>query len=103
LPAGYRVVIRTAETLLPFNVPQRAASTRLTVGQVLTASGIEVTVQGTAPVREICTVLPQGRVADMSASQTRASHRVHQIGLDTVRCADVASPLPARVSFAMSR
>ncbi len=99
--AGYRVAIRTAETLLPMEVPQRAAGTRLVVSQAVSSSAIDVEVSGTARVAEVCSLLPRGRAyADPGPVDAEPPRRVLEIGSDTLLCADVApSTPPFRVSF----
>lgn len=98
---GYRVAIRTGETLLPMEVPQRAAGTRLVVSQAVSSSAIDVLVSGTARVAEVCSLLPRGRApADPSRVDAGPPRRVLEIGSDTLLCADVsASTPPFRVSF----
>ncbi|HRB13854.1 MAG TPA: hypothetical protein PKU70_12665, partial [Vicinamibacteria bacterium] len=100
---GYRVVVRTGETLRPFEVKSRAAGTVLNVSQTVGPAAIEVEVGGGAPVREICTVVPRGRTpADLSGRPT-LGQTVTRIGHDTVLCADAISlPSPARVRFALA-
>ena len=93
---GYRVTIRTGETLLPIEVPQRASGNRLMVSQAVSKNTIDVEVSGTAHVTEVCSLLPQGR-APAEAAQPR---RLLKIGSDTLLCADVsASTPPFRVGF----
>lgn len=100
-PEGYRVAIRTGETLLPMEVPQRAAGTRLVVSQAVSISAIDVLVSGTARVAEVCSLLPRGRApADPGRVDAAQPRRVLEIGTDTLLCADVsASTPPFRVSF----
>lgn len=100
---GYRVVVRTGETLRPFEVKSRAAGTVLNVSQTVGPAAIEVEVGGGAPVREICTVVPPGRTpADLSGRPT-LGQTVSRVGHDTVLCADATSlPAPARVRFALA-
>jgi len=104
-PAGYRVVVRTGETLLPFEVKSKAAGTRLNVSQTVSPTAIEVQVEGGAPLREVCSVVPAGRTpTDLSARDTAFPQSVHRIGADTVVCADVTGgPSPTRVRFALAR
>jgi hypothetical protein len=99
--SGYRVVVRTGETLLPFEVPQRAVAGRLTVSQRVEDERIEVEVNSTFPVAEVCTVLPPGRrVRDPEATAVGLAHRVREVGDDTLVCADVSkSHPPIRVNF----
>ena len=101
---GYRVVVRTAETLLPFEVKSRAAGTVLNVSQTIGPAAIEVTVAGGAPLSEICSVVPKGRMPlDRSARDIALPQSVHRVLNDTVICADVtAAPSPARVRFALA-
>ena len=101
---GYRVVVRTGETLLPFEVKSRAAGTVLNISQTMSPTTIEVQVGGGAPLREICSVVPPGRtLADLSARDTAFPQSVRRIGSDTMACADVtSSPSPARVRFALA-
>ncbi len=103
-PQGYRVVLRTGETLLPFEVKSRAAGTVLSVSQAVTAEAIDVQVGGGAPLREICTVLPIGRMpAEPSMEGAGSPPRVERIGSDTLICADATSQTsPARVRFALA-
>ncbi len=98
---GYRVAIRTGETLLPMEVPQRAAGARLVVSQAVSSSTIDVLVSGTARVAEVCSLLPRGRApADPGRVDAGPARRVLEIGSDTLLCADVsASTPPLRVSF----
>lgn len=100
---GYRVVVRTGETLLPFEVRSRAAGTVLTVSQTMSPTTIEVQVGGGAPLREICSVVPSGRTpVDLSARDRAFPQSIHRIGRDTMICADVtSSPSPARVRFVL--
>jgi phage tail protein X len=103
--AGYSVVMRAGETVLPFEVPQRAGAVRLIVSQTVTASAIELSVQANTPIAEVCSVLPQGSVAeDLRARDMAVPQRVRRIGNDTLVCADVSSsPPPVRVRFAIAR
>lgn len=101
--AGHRIAIRTADTLLPFEIPQRAAGTRLVVSQKVSRSAIEVEVTGTARVFEVCSLLPPGRMpADSAAPDTAMPQSVRKVGLDTYVCADVSrAALPLRIGFGM--
>jgi hypothetical protein len=103
--AGYSVVMRAGETVLPFEVPQRAGAVRLIVSQTVTARAIELSVQANTPIAEVCSVLPQGSVAeDLRARDMAVPQRVRRIGNDTLVCADVSSsPPPVRVRFAIAR
>jgi hypothetical protein len=102
-PGGYRVVVRTGETLLPFEVKSRAAGTVLSVTQAVGPTAIDVQVGGGAPLREICSVLPTGRgPAEPSPGIAGSPQSLHRMGSDTIICADVASqPSPVRVRFAL--
>jgi hypothetical protein len=101
---GYRVVVRTGETLLPFEVTSRAAGTVLNVSQTVGPDSIDVQVGGGAPLLEICTVLPSGRTpAEPRPAGTGSPQSVHRVGSDILMCADAASfPSPARVRFALA-
>ncbi len=103
--AGYRVVMRAGETVLPFEVAQRASSVRLVVSQTVTARAIELSVQADIPIAEVCSVLPPGSLAeDPTAGDMAGPQRVRRIGNDTLVCADVSSsPPPVRVRFAIAR
>lgn len=102
-PAGYRIRVRTAETLLPFEIPQGAASRRLVVSQTVGDAAIEIRVLSNAPVKEVCSTLPQGKSPDdLGVRDLAMPQSVHQLGQDTIICADVSSaPLPLRVRFAL--
>ncbi len=101
---GYRVVVRTGETLLPFEVKSRAAGTVLSVSQTVSTDSIEVQVGGGAPLSEICSVTPPGRTAaDLSGRDLAPPQTVRRVGSDVLICADVsASPSPARVRLALA-
>ena len=103
--AGYEVVVRTGETLLPFEVPQRAIGGRLSVSQRVEDARIAVEVSGAFPVAEVCTILPPGRGAHDAAEPDRASPQsLRKVGADTLMCADVSrSASPIRVNFAVRR
>ena len=103
--SGYRVVMRAGETVLPFEVPQRAASVRLIASQTVTARAIELSVQADTPIALVCSVLPTGCVAeDLSARDMAVPQTVRRIGNDTLVCADVSSSAPpVRVRFAIAR
>jgi len=99
---GLRVVLRTGETLARFQIPQRAPR-RLEVRQTVSRDAMDVEVSSSAPVREVCSVLPPGRIAaeadKLEGQQTRSTRRV---GLDTVVCAAVSGAgSPIRVRFAL--
>ncbi len=102
-PAGYRIVVRTAETLLPFEIPQGAASRRLVVSQTVGDTAVEIHVLSNAPVKEVCSTLREGKSPDdLGARNPAMPQSVHQLGQDTIICADVTSaPLPIRVRFAV--
>lgn len=98
-PDGYRVTIRTGETLLPLEVQQRASGTPLVVSQTVSKNAIDIEVSGTARVTEVCSLLPPGRVT-AEAPQPR---RALSIGSDALLCADVSgSAPPYRVSFPLA-
>jgi len=101
---GYRVILRTGETLPPFEVKSRAAGTVLNVSQTVGPSAIDVQVGGGAPLSEMCSVVPKGRTPlDLSTSDAAFPQSVRRIGNDTVICADVSSqPSPVRVRFALT-
>ena len=101
---GYRVVVRTGETLLPFEVKSRAAGTALIVSQTVGPAAIDVQVGGGAPLREICSVIPDGRTpAEPPAGSADPPQSAHRIGSDTMICARVTSqPRPVRVRFALA-
>jgi hypothetical protein len=103
--SGYRVVMRTAETTRPFEVPLRAISGKLVVSQTIGDKGIEVEVSGTVPVREVCAVLPPGRTAGVSSGTTNAAPEIRKIGEDTLMCAALSpqAASPMRVSFPLGR
>ena len=100
---GYRVVIRTGETLLPFEVPQRAAGTGLTLSQTVSKAAIDVAVAGTARVSEVCSLVPPGQQPeDSSAIETAMPRSVRRVGLDTYVCADISlKALPVRIRFGL--
>lgn len=102
-PDGYRVAIRTRETLLPFEVPNRAASERLVLSQVVTKAAIEVKVEGKARVAEICTLWPSpARPGEATVGGSSKTPNVRRVGVDTLVCADVqAASLPIQVRFAL--
>ncbi len=104
-PAGYRIVIRAGQSVLPFEVSQRAASVRLVVAQTVTARTIELGVQADTPIAEVCSVVPTGSLAeDLGRGDTAVPQSVRRIGNDTLVCADVSSsPPPVRVRFAIAR
>ena len=101
---GYRVVIRAAESLQPFEIPQKAVSDRLVVSQRVEGSNIEVTVASRLPIQEICAVLPSGRAPNPTgASNLPFPRSVRVRGRDTLMCADVSSgDRPVRVHFNMA-
>jgi hypothetical protein len=101
---GYRVVIRSAETTSLFEVPQRAAKGRLAVSQRVDPAGIEVRVDSTLPVREVCTLVPAGRQPnDRAVPETAFPRSVRRVGKDILMCADVtAGSQPVRVRFALT-
>lgn len=99
---GHRIAIRSGETLLPFEIPQRAAGTRLVVSQKVSSSAIEVEVTGSARVVEVCSLVPPGRGPGDSGALDVAPKSVRTVGLDTYVCADVsASTLPVRIGFGL--
>ena len=103
-PLGYVVTIRAGETVLPFEVPQRAAGGAVVLEQRVTEAAVEVTVRGVGAIREICTVLPQGRTIAETGSEGAAGRTVTRLGGDTTVCADVSSSRPpVSVSFALAR
>jgi glycogen debranching enzyme len=97
-PSGsgaYRVALRAGEALLPFEVKNRPAGTSFTVSQVVDASGIEVRIEGTARIREVCTLVPVGRAP-------AAAEGVVRTGKDASMCLDVSSrALPIHARFAL--
>ncbi len=101
--AGYRIAIRSGETLLPFEIPQRAAGTRLVVSQKVSKTAIEEEVQGTARVVEVCALLPPGESpGDSSAIDAAMPRSFLKVGLDTYLCADIsAAKLPVRIVFGL--
>jgi hypothetical protein len=101
---GYRVVIRSAETTSLFEAPQRAAQGRLAVSQKVDPAGIEVRVDSTLPVREVCTLVPAGRQPnDRAVPETAFPQSVRRVGKDILMCADVAAgSRPVRVRFALT-
>lgn len=103
-PTGYRIVVRTGEALLPFEMRSKAAGTVLVVSQTVSPTAIEVQVEGGAPLRELCSVVPPGRTPmDLSARDTAFPQSVHRLGADTLVCADVTrGPSPTRVRFALA-
>lgn len=102
--SGYRVAIRTAETLQRFEVPQRAAGADLAVSQVVGPSSMEVKIEGRARVYEVCSVLPVGATPLTKPSADMALLiSVRQVGADTMMCAEVTTlPRPVQVRFAFS-
>jgi len=93
---GYRLTIRTGETLLPLEIPQRASGNRLMVSQAVSKSAIDVEVLGTARVTEICSLLPPGR----APAEAAPPRRLLKIGSDTLLCADVSTSIPPyRIGF----
>lgn len=103
-PNGYRVAIRTGESLLPMEILQRAAGERLVVKQTVTERAIEVEVESSARISQVCTLPPPGRTADdMSATDMALPRSLQIIGKDTLTCADVsATARPIRVRFGIS-
>ncbi|MEO8359834.1 MAG: hypothetical protein ABI672_07385 [Vicinamibacteria bacterium] len=103
-PNGYRVAIRTGESLLPFEIPLKAAGDRLVVKQTVTERAIEVEIESSARLAEVCTLPPLGRTADdMSAADMAVPRSLQTIGKDTLTCADVSSSArPIRVRFGIS-
>lgn len=102
---GYQLALRTGETHGRFEIPHRAGGEPLSVAQVMDASMIEVTVEGRAPVEEVCSLLPPGAtpVLPPSADPARATS-VRRVGADTLMCAEVKTlPRPIRVRFAFNR
>jgi hypothetical protein len=101
---GYRITVRTGETLLPFEVKSRATGTILTLRQTVGPSALEVQVEGASLLREICSVIPKNRTpADSSALDTAQPRSIVRIGTDTLMCADMTSgSAPARVRFALA-
>ncbi len=103
--SGYRVILRTGETLLPFEIPMRAAGTRLVVSQTVWESAIEVQVSGTVPVVEVCSLLPKGAMpGDVAALDATMKHSVRTVGSDMLRCVNPTSTaLPLRVTLRLKR
>lgn len=101
---GYRVVIRAGSTLLPFELPQRAAGRLLVVSQTVSASGIDVRVESDGPIEVVCSVTPAGRSpSDLAAPDGPFPQSLERRGADTLICADTSrSPLPVRVRFGLN-
>jgi hypothetical protein len=104
---GYLVVNRTAESHLPFDLPFKAAVSRIAVSQQISVSSIEVLIQSSDPVLETCSLVPKGyepaEPAAVSDAATR--HTVRVVGRDTLVCADTSGMKPAalKVIFAIRR
>ena len=100
---GVRVVLRARETVPRFDIPQRATSSRIAVSQAVSAAGIDVEVDSSEPVREVCSLLPPGKTpADQGALEAGAPRTVRRIGTETILCADVSlATSPIRVHFAL--
>ena len=101
---GYRVVIRTGGTLLPFELPQKAAGRLLVVSQTVSASGIDVRVESDGPIEVVCSLTPRDSTPSaLAALDGPMPKSVEQRGADTLICADTSrSPLPVRVRFGLN-
>ncbi|MBK5257713.1 MAG: hypothetical protein JJE39_16945 [Vicinamibacteria bacterium] len=102
--AGYRVVIRTGETLLPFTLELRAAGHRLVISQSVSGNVIEARVLGHGPIASLCSVIPEGRTpADLTAPDLAMPQTIQRLGADTIICADTSrAPQPLAVRFVLS-
>jgi hypothetical protein len=90
---GLQIALRTSETFSPIELPQRASSARIRLSQKVATDAIEVEVESSARVREVCSLLPRGRTGADPTSARR-------IGADTMHCADVsARSSPIRLRF----
>jgi hypothetical protein len=103
---GFTVVNRTGESHLPFDLPFKAAKSRIAISQQVGASAIEVVVQSPETVLETCSLVPRGYEAvESSASNARSRHTIRVIGRDTIVCADTSGMQPSelRVTFEVRR
>jgi hypothetical protein len=103
-PAGYRVVLRTEDTLLPLVLDQKAAGHRLVISQTVTSSAIEVRVQSDGPIASVCSLIPRGRApGNIAALDSPMPQEIFRLGRDTLICADTSrAPLPLlRIRFGL--
>lgn len=103
-PSGDRLVLRAGETLLPFETPNRAAFSSLTVSQAVGTSTIDVVVRGDRPLLEVCSVLPPKVSPGTTEPADPHPQSVRRLGEDTLMCADVSrSTLPLHARFRFHR
>ena len=104
---GYHIVLRSGETLLPFDIPQTATGGRLVLSQTVTEGAIEVNVSahGSTRVTEVCSVTPPGTTPQILAAPVMAlPQTIRKNGQDLLICADTsASPQTIRVRFGIAR
>jgi hypothetical protein len=104
---GFTVVNRTAESHLPFELDFKAAGGRIAVSQQISASAIDIRIQGSDTVLETCSLVPEGyeAVETTPAAGAATRHEVRVVGRDSILCADTSamSSQTLHVTFAIQK
>jgi len=103
-PHGYRIVVRTGRSLLPFALDQKASGNRLVISQSSTEDAVEVRVESQTPVAMVCSLVPNSRApVDLAGVDSPVPREIQRVGADTLMCADTSkTPLAGlRVRFAL--